>query len=138
MSQLYHNDMYQFDAPVKSYWEHVTNKRKKYDTLEKNVSSNIVVMGGGYTGISCAMQLAKEYQEDVILLEAGHIGWGSSARNAGFLCIPATKMSIEKMIKLHGIDETKKFVWYKSINGRYRYFSFYTAVCKCQSKMVRQ
>ena len=45
---------------------------------------------------SCALQLAKEYHEDVILLEAGHIGWGSSARNAGFLCIPAAKMSIEK------------------------------------------
>jgi glycine/D-amino acid oxidase-like deaminating enzyme len=101
--------MYQFDTPVKSYWEHVTSKKKKYDTLEKNVSANIVVMGGGYTGISCALQLVKEYDEDVILLEAGHIGWGSSARNAGFLCIPAAKMSIEKMIKLHGIDETKKF-----------------------------
>ena len=109
MSQLYHNDMYQFDTPVKSYWEHVTSKKKKYDTLEKNISSNIVVMGGGYTGISCALQLAKEYHEDVILLEAGHIGWGSSARNAGFLCIPAAKMSIEKMMKLHGVDETKKF-----------------------------
>ena len=109
MSQLYHNDMYQFDTPVKSYWEHVTGKKKKYGTLEKNISSNIVVMGGGYTGISCALQLAKEYDEDVILLEAGHIGWGSSARNAGFLCIPAAKMSIEKMIKLHGINETKKF-----------------------------
>ena len=109
MSQLYHNDMYQFDTPVKSYWEHITSKKKKYDTLEKNVSSNIVVMGGGYTGISCALQLAKEYHEDVILLEAGHIGWGSSARNAGFLCIPAAKMSIEKMMKLHGVDETKKF-----------------------------
>ena len=109
MSQLYHNDMYQFDTPVKSYWEHVTSKKKKYGTLEKNISSNIVVMGGGYTGISCALQLAKEYDEDVILLEAGHIGWGSSARNAGFLCIPAAKMSIEKMIKLHGINETKKF-----------------------------
>ena len=109
MSQLYHNDIYQFDTPVKSYWEHVTSKKKKYDTLEKNISSNIVVMGGGYTGISCALQLAKEYHEDVILLEAGHIGWGSSARNAGFLCIPAAKMSIEKMMKLHGVDETKKF-----------------------------
>jgi len=96
MSQLYHNDIYQFDTPVKSYLENFASKKKKYDTLEKNISSNIVVMGGGYTGISCALQLAKEYHEDVILLEAGHIGWGSSARNAGFLCIPAAKCPLKK------------------------------------------
>ena len=99
MSNLYHRDIYKFDEPVKSYWETTSNTNNKYNKLEKNIQTNIVVIGGGYTGISCALSLAKKYNEDVVLLEAGHIGWGSSARNAGFCCIPPAKMSVTKMFK---------------------------------------
>ena len=109
MSNLYHRDIYKFDEPVKSYWETTSNTNNKYNKLEKNIQTNIVVIGGGYTGISCALSLAKKYNEDVILLEAGHIGWGSSARNAGFCCIPPAKMSVAKMFKKFGKKETKKF-----------------------------
>ena len=109
MSNLYHDDIYKFDEPVKSYWETTHNTNNKYKKLEKNIKTNIVVIGGGYTGLSCALSLAKNFKEDVILIEAGHIGWGSSARNAGFCCIPPAKMSIAKMFKKYGKDETKKF-----------------------------
>ena len=110
MSNFYHEDIYNFEQPVKSYWESTTTTSTyKYEKLQKNTQTNIVVIGAGYTGISCALSLAKHYNEDVILLEAGHIGWGSSARNAGFCCIPPSKMSVSKMIKKLGKEETKKF-----------------------------
>ena len=54
MSQLYHEDIYKFDEPVKSYWETTSDTNNKYNKLEKNIQTNIVVIGGGYTGISCA------------------------------------------------------------------------------------
>ena len=53
--------------------------------------------------------MAKKFNEDVVVLEAGHIGWGSSGRNAGFCCIPPAKMSVKKMFKKFGKKETKKF-----------------------------
>ena len=106
---FYHKDIYNFEQPVKSYWETTATTNFIYEKLEKNIQTNIVVIGAGYTGISCALSLAKKYNEDVVLLEAGHIGWGSSARNAGFCCIPPSKMSVVKMIKKLGKDETKKF-----------------------------
>jgi len=109
MSNLYHEDIYKFDEPVKSYWETTSNTNNKYNKLEKNILTNIVVIGGGYTGISCALSLAKNYNEDVVLVEAGHIGWGSSARNAGFCCIYPAKMSVANMFKKFGKEETKKF-----------------------------
>ena len=59
MSQLYHEDIYKFDEPVKSYWETTSDTNNKYNKLEKNIQTNIVVIGGGYTGISCALSLAK-------------------------------------------------------------------------------
>ncbi|PPR49488.1 MAG: Gamma-glutamylputrescine oxidoreductase [Alphaproteobacteria bacterium MarineAlpha5_Bin5] len=109
MTNLYHKDIYKFDEPIKSYWESTINTNVKYKSLEKNIKTNIVVIGGGYTGISCALSLAKNFDEDVVLLEAGHIGWGSSARNAGFCCIPPAKMSVKKMFNKFGKIETKKF-----------------------------
>ncbi len=109
MANLYHQDIYNFNEPIKSYWETTTNAKNKYEELKKNIQASIVVIGGGYTGVSCALSLAKNYNEDVIIIEAGHIGWGSSARNAGFCCIPPAKMSVEKMFSKYGKEETRKF-----------------------------
>ena len=40
------------------------------------------MIGGGYTGLSCALHLA-ERGYDVVLLEAQRVGWGASGRNGG-------------------------------------------------------
>ena len=109
MTNLYHEDIYKFEKPVKSYWESTIDTDNNYKTLDTNFNANIVVIGGGYTGLSCALSLVKKHNEDVVLLEAGHIGWGSSGRNAGFCCIPPAKMSVKKMFKKYGRTETKKF-----------------------------
>ena len=109
MANLYHEDIYKFEKPVKSYWESTIDTNNNYKTLDTNFNANIVVIGGGYTGTSCALSLAKNYNEEVILVEAGHIGWGSSARNAGFCCIPPAKMSVSKMFKKFGKNETRNF-----------------------------
>ncbi len=109
MINLYHEDIYKFDKPVNSYWESTINYKNRYKVLDRNFNTNIVVIGGGYTGLSCALSLVKKYNEDVILLEAGHIGWGSSGRNAGFCCIPPAKMSVKKMFNKFGKNETRKF-----------------------------
>ncbi len=109
MTNLYHDDIYKFEKPVKSYWESTIDKNNNYKTLDTDINTNVVVIGGGYTGLSCALSLVKKHNEDVVLLEAGHIGWGSSGRNAGFCCIPPAKMSVKKMFNKYGKTETKKF-----------------------------
>ena len=45
MSSLYHKDIYKFEEPVKSYWETTINSNNKYSNLEKNLQTNIVVIG---------------------------------------------------------------------------------------------
>ena len=37
MSNLYHKDIYDFDNPVKSYWEANTNTDLKLEKLKKNI-----------------------------------------------------------------------------------------------------
>ena len=109
MKNIYHSDIYQFNTPVSSYWEDHSSENLNLDKLNKDISSEIVVIGGGYTGLSCAINLIENHNLDVILVEAGKIGWGASSRNAGFCCLPPSKMSFKKMQAIYGNDETKKF-----------------------------
>ena len=62
MNSLYHQDMYNFDTPVSSYWERTKpNTSFIENTLNSNIKSDIVVIGGGYTGLNCALQLSKKF-----------------------------------------------------------------------------
>lgn len=44
--------------------------------------ADVVIVGGGFTGLSAALHLAQAGMS-VIVLEAGEIGWGASGRNGG-------------------------------------------------------
>ena len=110
MKQLYDKAIYDFSTPIKSYWEEVSHvDQGRFPKLVGDHSCDVCVIGGGFTGISTAYHIAKKYGGDVRLLEAGHFGFASSGRNAGFCCLPATKLSINQLIKKFGMDETKKF-----------------------------
>ena len=110
MKQLYDKAIYDFNTPIKSYWEDVSHfDQIRFPKLVGDHSCDVCVIGGGFTGISTAYHIAKKYGGDVRLLEAGHFGFASSGRNAGFCCLPSTKLSINQLIKRYGMDETKKF-----------------------------
>ena len=85
MKNIYHKDIYKFEKPVKSYWEDTTKENFNLKKLTEDIKSEVVIIGGGYTGLSCAINLIENYNLDVILLEAGKVGWGASSRNSSII-----------------------------------------------------
>lgn len=60
------------------------NKQKHYPSLTADSSSNIVIIGAGITGLTCAYYLSS-ITSHVLVLDADQIGYGASGRNTGKL-----------------------------------------------------
>lgn len=71
-------------------------------------SADVVVVGGGFTGLSAALTAA-EAGFSVILIEAKRIGWGASGRNGGQM-IPGTRWSAVDLVRKFGRDHAKKLI----------------------------
>jgi len=56
----------------------------EHPVLEDDIRADVCVIGGGFTGLSAALNLA-EQGLDVVLLEAERIGFGASGRNGGLI-----------------------------------------------------
>ncbi len=68
-----------------SYYHASRNREIESSPLDGSRRADVCIVGGGYTGLSCALHLAQRGY-DVILLEARKPGWGASGRNGGQLC----------------------------------------------------
>ena len=80
----------QHDNEKDSYYKSSIKDYIKTDTFESDLDVDICVVGGGITGISSALYLAKKGYS-VALFEARKIGWGASGRNGGHLGIGMRK-----------------------------------------------
>lgn len=67
-----------------SYYAASAKRTVDYPALQESISTDICVVGGGYSGLSTAIAL-REKGYDVVLLEAANIGFGASGRNGGQL-----------------------------------------------------
>jgi len=65
-----------------SYYEASARRPPVTQPLAEAAEADVCVVGGGYAGLSAALELAqRDYA--VVLLEAQRIGWGASGRNGG-------------------------------------------------------
>ncbi|MDR9773775.1 FAD-binding oxidoreductase [Rhizobium hidalgonense] len=65
-------------------WEKTAGEPPATAPLQGAVSADVVIVGGGYTGLSSALHLA-EAGSKVVLLEAKEIGFGGAGRNVGLI-----------------------------------------------------
>nr|WP_090277329.1 FAD-dependent oxidoreductase [Mycolicibacterium komanii]CRL71660.1 glycine/D-amino acid oxidase, deaminating [Mycolicibacterium komanii] len=91
-----------FDAPVDaglverslatstfgSVWldEQVGPARPRFPELTTPITCDLVVVGGGYTGLWTALHAARrDPNQRIVLVEANRVGWAASGRNGGFV-----------------------------------------------------
>jgi len=67
-----------------SYYAASSHPQPDYPALLGEVNVDVCVVGGGFSGLNTALELA-ERGLSVVLLEARKIGWGASGRNGGQL-----------------------------------------------------
>lgn len=67
-----------------SYYVDTAKEIYAHPQFEGNISADVCIVGGGFSGINTAIELAQRGMS-VVLLEAKRIGWGASGRNGGEL-----------------------------------------------------
>ena len=97
------------DKHPDSYYFASLNKVQEYQTLTESIATDICIVGGGFSGVASALELA-ERGHKVVLLEAHKIGWGASGRNGGQLIrgIGHDLEVFRKTIGQDGIDAITK------------------------------
>ena len=83
-----------------SLWAETAPTGRDYPALQAVQRCDVVIIGGGFTGLSAALALAKR-GISVTLLEAERIGWGASGRNGGQV-IPGLKYDPDELITRYG------------------------------------
>jgi len=54
-----------------------------FPSLEGDIEAEVVVIGGGFSGIHTTLELAENGVTDVVVLEGRHLGYGGTGRNGG-------------------------------------------------------
>jgi gamma-glutamylputrescine oxidase len=91
-----------------SYYAETAAVRPPRETAHGELTADVCIVGGGYTGLSAALHLA-EAGFDVILLEAHRVGWGASGRNGG-QCASGQRREQDELEERYG-HETARKLW---------------------------
>ena len=95
-------------------------KEKINEPLRGSHKADIVIIGGGYTGLSSAYNIHRIFPDKkIVVLEGACCGYGASGRNSGF-CVAtslidercksteARKRNLE--VSLHGVNQIKEYI----------------------------
>jgi glycine/D-amino acid oxidase-like deaminating enzyme len=88
------------------YWHTTVDMPNDSNLTPIPEKADVGIIGGGYTGLSAALTLAKRGVK-VVVLEAETIGWGASSRNGG-MALTGLKVPMQMIIKNYGRETARE------------------------------
>lgn len=76
--------------------------------ITHDIDVDVAIVGSGYTGLSCAIHLAREHGIKAVVLEANGVAWGCSTRNGGQAQISAGRLKRSQWIERYGLDVARR------------------------------
>ncbi|MDS9469053.1 FAD-binding oxidoreductase [Paracoccus sp. MBLB3053] len=88
-----------------TYWIGTAGPAPRDDgPVSADMDVDVAVIGSGYTGLSCAIHLAKMHGIKATVLEANGVAYGCSTRNGGQAQISAGRLKRSQWIERWGLD----------------------------------
>jgi gamma-glutamylputrescine oxidase len=75
--------------------------------LEGRIEADVVVVGGGMTGLSAAEWLRDQAGREVVLLESTFCGGGATGRSSGFIT-PDSELQVTDLVRRFGASEARR------------------------------
>lgn len=97
-----------------SYYAASATPLAPFPTASGDITCDVCVIGGGYTGLSAALHLAQDGY-DVVLIEAQRVGFGASGRNGGQVGT-GQRVEMDSVEKMVGMGPAKA-LWQMSLES---------------------
>lgn len=93
-----------------SYWLDTAGTAPQDDgPVTESMDVDVAIIGAGYTGLSCALHLAREHGIRAVVLEANQVAWGCSGRNGSFARISGGRVPLAELIQRYGASTAKAY-----------------------------
>ncbi|MFI8611214.1 NAD(P)/FAD-dependent oxidoreductase [Pseudomonas sp. NPDC077649] len=100
-----------------SYYSASLNCETDYPTLQGSVSVDVAIIGGGFTGVATAVELAERGLK-VAVIETHKIGWGATGRNGGQVTGSLSgDEAMRKQMRNSLGEEVDDFIWHLRWRG---------------------
>lgn len=91
-----------------SLWADTAPPAPPTPPLAESRKADVLIVGGGFTGLSAALHLA-EAGVQACVLEAHEPGWGASGRNGGQVN-PSLKHDPDELLRIHGAERGARLI----------------------------
>lgn len=92
-----------------TYWTATAGTPPETDgPITGDVDVDVAIVGSGFTGLTCAIFLAREFGIKAAVIEANRVAWGCSTRNGGQAQNAAGRLSRSQWIARWGRDVARR------------------------------
>lgn len=92
-----------------TYWIATAGTPPESDgAIVRDVDADVAIIGSGYTGLACAIYLAREFGIKATVLEANRVAWGCSTRNGGQGQNASGRLTRSQWIARWGLDVARR------------------------------